>query len=113
MPRKIPGKTDKPHHWRRLFVREWREHRGMTQEQLAERAGMTTASLSRIERGLQPYHQGTLDALAGALHCDPVDLLTRNPLDPEAPWLIWERLKPAQRKQAIRLLKALVEDEAA
>lgn len=85
----------------------------MTQERLAERVGMTTASLSRIERGRQPYNQGTLEALAVALNCEPVDLLIRNPLDPEAPWSIWEQLRPAQRKQAIRLLKALAEEEAA
>ncbi len=37
----------------------------------------------------------------------------RNPLDPEAPWSIWERLKPEQRKQAIRVLRALADESEA
>lgn len=97
----------------RHFIREWREHRKLTQDQLAERLETSKTSISRIETGKQPYTQDTLDRLAWALRCSPADLLMRNPLDPEAPWSIWDSLKPAQRRQAIRLLKALVEEEAA
>lgn len=107
MPRNTLGNLHKKQAWRRLFVREWREHRHMTQEQLAERVGITPASLSRIERGLQAYTRGSLEALAEALQCQPADLLTRNPEDPEAPWSIWDNLKPDQQKTAIRVLKAL------
>lgn len=74
---------------------------------------MSKASLSRIETGKQPYTQNVLEQIAGALRCEPADLIMRNPLDPEVPWSIWDALKPAQRKQALRLLKALAEEEAA
>lgn len=74
---------------------------------------MSKASLSRIENGKQPYTQDVLEWLAYSLRCEVGDLIMRNPLDPEAPWSIWDTLKPAQRKQAIRLLKALAEEEAA
>ena len=45
--------------YRRTYIRQWRAHRKMTLETLAERVGakvggMTHASLSRIERGLSP-----------------------------------------------------------
>ena len=69
--------------------------------------GMTHASLSRIERGLQPYGQALLEALAEALSADVASLLIRDPEDPEAPWTIWDQLKPATKRQAIELLKTL------
>jgi transcriptional regulator with XRE-family HTH domain len=102
------------------FIREWRKYRNdMTQEVLAERVAewlgtsFTPATLSRIENRKSPYNQRQLDALADALNCGPADLIIRNPLDTEAPWSIWERLNAPQRRQAIRLLKALADDEAA
>lgn len=85
----------------------------MTQEQAAEPLSMDASNLGRIERGLVPYDQRLLEAAAELYGCEPADLIMRNPLDAEAPWSIWEQLKPAQRKQAVRLLKALKGDEEA
>jgi transcriptional regulator with XRE-family HTH domain len=56
--------------YRLTFIRQWRKHRGYNLEQLAEMVGITHASLSRIERGLQPYGQALLEALAEALSTD-------------------------------------------
>jgi transcriptional regulator with XRE-family HTH domain len=98
---------------RPTFIRQWRKHRTLTLEKLAARVDMSVGNLSMIERGEYGYSQDTLEALADALQCEPADLLMRNPLDLEAPWSIWESLKPNQRKQAIRLLRALREDEVA
>lgn len=97
---------------RRTFLREWRKHRGLTQERLAERAGVSQGMISQLETGESDYTGELLEKLADALQCEPADLIMRNPLDTEAPWSIWDRLRPDQRKQAIRVLKALV-DEAA
>lgn len=100
--------------YRRTFIRQWREHRGLTLEQLAERAaealgrGFTHASLSRIERGLQPYSQAILEALAGALQTDPPSLLMRNPQDPEGIWSVWDQAKPGERKMIVDIAKTLV-----
>ena len=91
---------------------------GLTQERLAERiaellgTSFTAATLSRIENSKSPYSQRQLDVLAIALQCAPGDLLMRNPLDPAAPWSLWDQLKPSQRKTAMRMLKLLA-DEAA
>jgi transcriptional regulator with XRE-family HTH domain len=58
----------------------------MTLQQLAERVsrktgGMTHASLSRIERGLQPYSQPILEAIADQLtDGDVVSLLISDPI---------------------------------
>lgn len=95
------------------YIRAWRKFRGLTLERLADRTGSTHATISRIERGEQPYSQPILEAIADALQTDPASLLMRDPTDEQAPWSIWEALRPDQRRQAIRLLKALTEEEAA
>ena len=48
-------------------VRAAREHRGITQEVLSERAGLDPANLSRVERGRAGVSVAMLAALAGAL----------------------------------------------
>jgi transcriptional regulator with XRE-family HTH domain len=90
------------------FIRQWREHRHLTLEQLAARIGTTHASLSRVERGLQPYSQPLLEALAHALQTDAASLLMRNPADPEGIWSIWDKAKAAERRQIVEIAKTLL-----
>ena len=66
---------------------------------------MHKAALSRIERGERPYGQDFLEAAADALMCEPADLLIRNPLDPAAPWSIWERIPEPAKPQARAVLE--------
>ncbi len=54
----------------RLYLREWREHRGLTQQQLAERAGIALPNLSRIEDGQMRWHSELLEQMALALDLD-------------------------------------------
>lgn len=72
---------------RRHFLKEWRVYRGYKQELAAEMAGMTRENLSKIERGLVPYTQDTLETLAEAYMCEPQDLIMRDPTRPDAPCL--------------------------
>ena len=51
-------------------LRYWRERRFLTQEQLAERAGVTSATISRLEQG-QSARLTTLVKLAKALEIEP------------------------------------------
>jgi len=48
-------------------TRAWREHLGLTQEEVANRAGMTQAALSQIESGGHKPRKTTLEKLAVAL----------------------------------------------
>lgn len=86
----------------------------MTLETLAERVGeqiggMTHASLSRIERGLQPYSQAVLEAVAEELtNGDVASLLMRDPSDPEGIWTVWDQAKPGERKMIVDLAKTVV-----
>ena len=49
------------------MVRAWREHLGLTQAQVAERADMAQASVARIERGESAPRAATLAKLAAAM----------------------------------------------
>lgn len=92
---------------RRHFLKEWRKHRGLTQEQLAARVEMSTANLSRIEKGQQDYTQAVLEALADALQTDPASILIRDPTDEEAIWSIWDQALPGQRRQLVEIAKTI------
>lgn len=67
------------------FIRHWRKHRGLTQEQLAEAIGSVAPSISQIETGKQGFTDSTLYALAEALHTEPGDLLKGPPLTADSP----------------------------
>jgi len=57
-------------------VRAWRESRGLTQEALAEQAGVSAPYVSQIESGKRIGAVRTLRRIAAALHV-PLDELTR------------------------------------
>lgn len=82
MPSKIANSAQRQPH----FIKEWRAHRRLTQPRLAEMIGTTKQSISRIEKGEQPYTQESLEALAQALNCTPADLISRDPArEPDLP----------------------------
>jgi transcriptional regulator with XRE-family HTH domain len=58
-------------------VKQLREQRGATQEGLAYEAGITTGTLSQLERGISNPSWGTLKAIAGALGVSMVELAKR------------------------------------
>src|SRR3990167_6492051 len=75
----MPRRKSQRREFQPAFIKAWREYRGLTQEQLAERVESTAASISRLETGKQPYTQELLEAIAGALRCETPDLIARPP----------------------------------
>ena len=55
-------------------VKKWRMRRAMTQIQLAERCGLSPATIVRIERNQREPQPSTLRKLADALDIDPSEL---------------------------------------
>ena len=108
MRKRVPGRFRVQERYRPTFVREWRQSRGLTLEQLAHQIGITHASLSRIERGLQPYSQPLLEGIAEALQTEPAFLLMRNPADPQRIWSVWDRAKPGERRKIVESAKTLI-----
>lgn len=107
-PRRAPGTFG------RTFLKEWRDHAGLTQERAASRIGEATgeglshSQLSRIERGEQPYSQAILEAAADAYGTDPASLLMRNPKDPDAIWSIWDQALPGERLIILDTAQAVI-----
>lgn len=92
-----------------FFLKQWRQHRGLTQDRLAERIGTSKGYISDLERGVRRYNQDLLEALADALTCSPADLLMRDPSQKDAIWSIWDQAKPAERQQIIAVARALTD----
>lgn len=93
---------------RPIYLREWREYRNMTLEQVAEALDITAGAVSQVELGKNNYTRAMLEFLADLYNCTPADLLMRNPLDTEAPWSIWDQAKPGERAQIISMMKIIV-----
>lgn len=106
MPKRIG--FQKPRKRRPTFIKEWREYRNLTQDQLGERLETSGGSISRIESGTQPYTQDTLEALADALQTDAASLLMRNPNDPDAIWSLWDRAKKMERDVILDMAARIV-----
>lgn len=81
------------------FIRAWRKFRGKSIDQLAADAGMDKGNLSKLERGLHPYKQDTLDPIAKALGTTSEILITRGPEDPARLYEFIARANPTVRRQ--------------
>jgi transcriptional regulator with XRE-family HTH domain len=93
----------------RTFIRDWRQYRGLTLEQLAGRLNMTSSHLSMLERGQRGYTQETLEHLAEALQTSVASLLTRRPGEDEI-WNVWDRASVNVRRQLLEIAKTLTKN---
>lgn len=104
------------------YIKAWRQHRGLSLRRLAARMEtepgeplLSHASLGRIENFEQPYNQEYLEALATALNCTVVDLLTVDPTkEGEVVDLMTELRKADAEKLdlATRLLREILNKQA-
>ncbi len=58
-----------------MRVKQWRERRGLTQERLAAKAGISRGYLARLETARQDPKLSTLEKIAKALKVDVTKLL--------------------------------------
>lgn len=107
----MPSRARQPRQLRRHFLKQWREYRGLDQEQAAARLDLSRTQLSKIENMRSPYSQGLLELAAEAYSCSVGDLLMRNPLAADAPWSIYETLQKAPeptRRQIEAVIQTLL-----
>ena len=93
---------------KRVFLREWRESKNMTLEQVAEAMSITAGALSQAELGKTNYTRPMLEFLADLYGCEPGDLIMRNPEDADAPWSLWDQAKQGEREQIVSMMKIIV-----
>jgi transcriptional regulator with XRE-family HTH domain len=96
-------KVKRPHQ----YIREWRLHRGLTQERLAARVGMSPGAISQLENGHINYTQPRLEALAEALSCAPGDLLDKDPNLEAALSDLMQLIHKKDRKTVLAILRGL------
>jgi len=83
------------------YLRAWREHRGLTQAQLATQAGTTSAVICLLESGERGLTDKWLRILAPLLGTRPGHLLETDPNDLDSDILeIWEEIPQERRRQA-------------
>lgn len=92
----------------RWFLKEWRKHKGLSQEKLAERLGIHKGDISNLEKGKRRYNQDILEALADALECEPADLIMRDPTEPESIWSLWDHASEGERNDIRRLAEVVL-----
>lgn len=97
------------------YIKEWRlSKQRMSLRRLADRMlnpdgsrVISHASLSRIEKGEQPYTQPVLKALAEALGTDEGSLIMRDPSQEQALYSIWDQIPASKRGAAMDMLEGL------
>jgi transcriptional regulator with XRE-family HTH domain len=106
----MPHRKNSSRKYQRTFLREWRDYRNLTIDRLSERVEISGATISRIERGLQPYSQPILEALADALGCGVADLIAHPPAQKDGELLDLVRSLPTERREQIKkIIKALTD----
>lgn len=98
---------------RQTFLREWREHAGLDQEEAATELDISRTLLSKIENARSPYSQRILERAAEVYGCTPAELLARDPTNQDSLWALWERAEQTsgtKRKKLISLLEIGLED---
>lgn len=75
-------KKDKPPYLLKigLYIRKWRELKGIKQEQLANQLGITKAALSNIENDKVDISLHRMEDIAHCLELDVMQLF-KNPID--------------------------------
>jgi len=66
------------------------------------------ANIDRIEKGIQPYTQEILEAIAVALDVSVLDLLSVDPTKNGEIIDLLNALKPDDRERAVKMLKSLL-----
>src|SRR4029453_10620323 len=79
------------------YILQWRIARGLNQQQLGAKAGLTGSQISQIEVGRARYSQKSLEAIAKALSCKPWHLLGVNPK--EDAWAPFITVLPAEDEE--------------
>lgn len=91
------------------YLRKWREHAGMNQEELAHRAGTDKSVISLLENGHRRLSDKWLRLLAPILGTQPGHLLDTDPdnLDNDI-FDIWTKLTDDDREQAVKILRTFL-----
>lgn len=98
-PYKKAGNRPAPLPWRKTFLAQWREFRGLTQEELAAKAGLSVGLVSSIEAATSGYSAESLYKLAKALEIEQGMILSVNPAGDQSLWATVLRANAKEKEQ--------------
>jgi transcriptional regulator with XRE-family HTH domain len=84
-----------PHKRGTHYIRQWRECKHVTQEQLAEMLEVDRTTVGKIENHKLPYNQDYLERVSLALGVDIEDLVSVDPSAATQPKLVWSKVEKA------------------
>lgn len=91
------------------FLRKWREHRKLSQAELADIVGTSHQVIGYLERGRTQLSAKWLRRLAEALGTTPGHLLDVDPETTDNDIVdIWSRIPERDRAQAVKALRGFV-----
>lgn len=61
------------------FMKAWREHKGVRQQDAADAINVSRELLSKMESAKSPYLQQHVEALATLYGCSPAELISKDP----------------------------------
>lgn len=106
MPRWHNADMDKDDYRPRHYLREWREFRRLTGEQLADKIGTDKTVISLLENGKRRLSDKWLLKLAPALNTSPGFILDHDPNNlPTAILDVWADIPEERRTQALQVLE--------
>ena|SRR5579885_3480504 len=97
MSRAVPDQDTQRHGLALPELRALRERGGLSQEDLASRAGITRAAIANLERGISRARPSTANRLAEALHVTLNVLAGREPLVAEPRGVLSKYFQAAMR----------------
>ena len=97
-------------------IRDIRQHRGLTQAELAQQVNMSLKHISAIECGIRLPSLDTLVAIANELQIDTNTLLQDSltvsaQIESSVLWKQIESLPPQRQKKILRMIQILIEEE--
>lgn len=91
------------------YLREWRKHAGLTQEQLAEAVGTSKSQISELERYNLQLSPKWLRRLSPVLRVQQGHIIDHNPEDLDSDIIdIWTRIPERDRANALKALSGFV-----
>lgn len=90
----------------RLYLAEWREHLGFTQEQVAEACDTSKGQISRLENGKRKASNDWLSAYAGALGIRPEQFYSP-PSEPSVDAIL-AAVSPELRRQIHAVVQTMI-----
>ena len=93
------------------YIREWRNHRGLTLDELGEMVGYAKNHISRWERSVRPITLDQLKMVADALDCTVYDLVYCNPEEAIEFFNLWAQLPEDKRAMFTKMVRGLLDQK--